>query len=185
MLAAILQERIGFAVHEVVRHGAQKLAGSARPCCVVTFGFSETVASILANARAQGSAVTAVVADAGPHWQGKRMVRRLLESGVGCTYLHLNALAGHLSQHLSQQGSSPPTHALVEASAVLPNGSALALAGSAATVLAAKGANVPVLLCCESLSFSERVQLDSITWNELGERQHTVPWGLEDATVIS
>lgn len=131
---------------------------------MVTFGFSETVASILANARAQGCAISAIVADAGPQWQGKRMVRRLLESGVTCTYLHLNGLAGLLVQ----PPQDAPTHLLLEAAAVLPNGSALALAGSAATVLAAKAANVPVLVCCESLSFSERVQLDSITWNELG-----------------
>ena len=29
--------------------------------------------------------------------------------------------------------------------------------------------NVPVLVCCETYKFCERVQLDSITFNELGD----------------
>lgn len=33
--------------------------------------------------------------------------------------------------------------------------------------MAAKAAKVPVIVCCESLKFSERVALDSIAMNEL------------------
>ena len=35
--------------------------------------------------------------------------------------------------------------------------------------LVAKSCNVPVLVCCETYKFSERVQTDSFVFNELGD----------------
>ena len=43
--------------------------------------------------------------------------------------------------------------------------------GSSQIALVAKSYNVPVLVCCETYKFCERVQTDSIVHNELGELQ--------------
>lgn len=42
-------------------------------------------------------------------------------------------------------------------------------AGSAAVAMMANASSKPVLICCETYKFHEKVQLDSITANELGD----------------
>lgn len=42
-------------------------------------------------------------------------------------------------------------------------------AGTAQIALIAKSYNVPVLVCCETHKFSERVQTDAFVYNEIGE----------------
>ena len=62
--------------------------------------------------------------------------------------------------------------------------------GTSLISLIAKSSNVPVLVCCETYKFSERVQTDSFVFNELGKQgsiqaltQGTmlqIIWGFED-----
>lgn len=51
----------------------------------------------------------------------------------------------------------------------MSNGTVMGRAGSAAVAMMAHALSKPVLICCESYKFHERVQLDSITHNELGD----------------
>ena len=55
------------------------------------------------------------------------------------------------------------------ASAVLSNGTVMSRAGSAAVAMMATACSKPVIICCETYKFHEKVQLDSITANELGD----------------
>lgn len=55
------------------------------------------------------------------------------------------------------------------ASGAMSNGTILARAGSAAVAMVADAMQRPVIICCETLKFVDRVQLDSITYNELGD----------------
>ncbi len=68
---------------------------------------------------------------------------------------------------------SAPTSALCQvflgAAAVMSNGTVMSRAGSAAVAMVANAHSKPVMICCESYKFHERVQLDSITHNELGD----------------
>lgn len=57
------------------------------------------------------------------------------------------------------------------ASAVHTNGTVLSRAGTAAVAMMAATFGKPVLICCETYKFHERVQLDSFTYNELGDPQ--------------
>ena len=54
------------------------------------------------------------------------------------------------------------------AHALLANGCVMARAGSAMVALVANSYNVPVLVCCETYKFCERVQTDAFVYNELG-----------------
>lgn len=54
------------------------------------------------------------------------------------------------------------------ASSLLSNGAILAPAGTAMVASLAKVNRVPVVIVAESYKFSEKVQLDSIVYNELG-----------------
>ena len=51
---------------------------------------------------------------------------------------------------------------------LLANGFLMSRVGTALISLIAKARNVPVLVCCETYKFCDRVQTDSFVFNELG-----------------
>ncbi len=62
-----------------------------------------------------------------------------------------------------------PLQVFLGASAVMSNGTVMGRAGNAAVAMMAHAHSKPVIVCCESYKFHERVQLDAITSNELGD----------------
>jgi len=52
---------------------------------------------------------------------------------------------------------------------MLANGHVISRAGTAMIASMADSYHVPVIVCCETYKFCERVQLDSICFNELGD----------------
>ena len=60
------------------------------------------------------------------------------------------------------------TKVLLGAHGLLGNGYVMSQVGTAQIALIAKTHNVPVLVCCETYKFCERVQTDSFVSNELG-----------------
>lgn len=55
------------------------------------------------------------------------------------------------------------------AAALMSNGSVLSRVGTACVALLAQSNHIPVLVCCETYKICNRVQLESITGNELGD----------------
>lgn len=58
---------------------------------------------------------------------------------------------------------------LVGAHSIHSNGSVFSRAGTALVAMMARQHSVPVVVCCETYKYSEGVQLDSFTKNELGK----------------
>lgn len=87
------------------------------------------------------------------------MLQRLVQIGIQCTYVQLNALSYAMSL---------ATKVLLGAHALLTNGYVMARVGTAQVALVAQAHNKPVLVCCETYKFSEKVQTDSFVYNELG-----------------
>lgn len=58
---------------------------------------------------------------------------------------------------------------ILGAACIMSNGSVVSRAGTATIALVAKHYKIPVMVCCETYKFSERVQIDSICNNELGD----------------
>ncbi|GJP59425.1 hypothetical protein CLOP_g12019 [Closterium sp. NIES-67] len=160
-------EKLVYAGLEVVRHAAGKIRREGD--VILTFGWSELVLQVLLSAASAGHVFRAIVVDSRPHLEGKEMVRRLLAGGISCLYLRLNA-ASYIMKDV--------TRVFLGAAAVLANGAAYARVGTAAVAMMAHAQRVPVLVCCESSKFHERVQLDSITHNEIGDPQVLVNTGL-------
>lgn len=88
------------------------------------------------------------------------MLRRLVKKRLQCTYVLL-AAASYIMKEA--------TKVLLGAHAILTNGYVMSRAGSSQVALIAKSYNVPVLICCETHKFSERVQTDAFVYNELGK----------------
>jgi translation initiation factor eIF-2B subunit delta len=109
-----------------------------------------------------------VVADAGPKFEGKELMRRLLRAGLKCTYVNLHALS-YIMHDVSKL--------LLGASSMLLNGTLVARAGTAVVCMLAHEHGVPALVCCETYKFADRVLLDSICFNELGDPDELIPPG--------
>ncbi|CAI5965221.1 unnamed protein product [Closterium sp. NIES-65] len=167
-------EKLVFAGQEVVRHAAGKIRKEGD--VILTFGWSELVLEVLLSAARAGHRFRAIVVDSRPHLEGKEMVRRLLAGGISCLYLRLNA-ASYIMKDV--------TRVFLGAAAVLANGAAYARVGTAAVAMMAHAQRVPVLVCCESSKFHERVQLDSITHNEIGDPQVLISTGVSPLSPVS
>lgn len=69
------------------------------------------------------------------------------------------------------------TRVLLGASSLLSNGAMLGPAGTAMVAALARARQIPVIVAAESYKFSEKVQLDSIVYNELGNSSEIAVMG--------
>merc|ERR1719229_1330073 len=70
------------------------------------------------------------------------------------------------------------------AHAVLANGCVMSRVGTSQMALVAKAHNIPVMVCCETYKFTERVQTDSFVFNELGDPDDLVDTGSASYTPL-
>jgi translation initiation factor eIF-2B subunit delta len=175
LISCYSQEKIKFATEVLVRHAVPLIAQSGD--LLVTYSFSSTVLAVLLAAKKAGRRFSVVVVDSRPHLEGRGMLRQLLAAKISCEYVHLNGLSFALG--------GGATKVILGAGGVLSNGTVLARAGSAAVSMAAAAANIPVLVCSETHKFHERVQLDSITHNELGDPDQVMDTTQQGSSNIS
>jgi translation initiation factor eIF-2B subunit delta len=152
-----MQEKIVFADKEIVKHAVTKIRDGD---VLLTHGWSCVVEMILIRAKEMGKKFRVVVVDSRPKLEGKGLLRQLLSKNIQCTYTHMNA-----SPYIMQE----VTRVFLGASSVLSNGTVYSRVGTACVAMVAHAFSVPVMICCETYKFHERVQLDSITSNELGK----------------
>lgn len=152
-----IQEKILFAEKRIVELGLTKIADGD---VLLTYAFSYVVLKLLLTAHDEGKCFKVIIVDSRPHNEAQELLSRLLKAGIQCVYTHINA-----TPYVMEEA----TKVFLGASAVLANGTVISRAGTAAIACAANGFGLPVMVCCESNKFHERVQLDSITSNELGD----------------
>jgi len=150
-------EKIVFADKEIVKHAVTKIRDGD---VVLTHGYSCVVEMILVRAKEMGKKFRVVIIDSRPKLEGRRLLRSLLSKDIHCTYTHTNA-APYIMQEV--------TRVFLGAASVLANGTVYSRVGTACVAMVAHAYGVPVMICCETYKFHERVQLDSITSNELGD----------------
>ncbi|XP_018560851.1 translation initiation factor eIF-2B subunit delta [Anoplophora glabripennis] len=127
---------------------------------ILTYGCSSLIRKILLEAHKDGKKFEVVVIDGRPLFEGREMARRLVEAGIKCTYVLINAVSYIMSS---------VTKVLLGAHALLTNGYVMSRIGTAQVALVAQAYNKPVLVCCETYKFSERVQTDSFVYNEIDD----------------
>lgn len=96
---------------------------------------------------------------------GKQLLRALANAGVPCTYVLLTAI-GHVMREVSK--------VILGAHSLLSNGALYSRAGTAVVAMSAHERKIPVIVCCETYKFSDRVQLDSFVQNEIGNPDELV-----------
>ncbi|KAK4765928.1 hypothetical protein SAY87_007570 [Trapa incisa] len=152
-----INEKIVVADKVIVSHSVTKIKDGD---ILLTYGTSSVVEMILQHAYELGKQYRVVVVDSRPKLEGQLLLRRLVAKGITCTYIHINAISYIMHE---------VTRVFLGASAVLSNGTVYSQVGTACVTMVAHAFQVPVLVCCEAYKFHERVHLDSICSNELGD----------------
>ncbi|KAK9814224.1 hypothetical protein WJX72_002536 [[Myrmecia] bisecta] len=160
-----IQEKILFADDILVQNAVQKVYNDD---VILTYAFSSVVLNILVQAWQAGKRFRVVVVDSRPQLEGRELLRRLLKHGISCSYIYINALSYIMTE---------VTKVFLGASAVLSNGTVISRVGSAGVAMMSSVHGKPVIICCETYKFHERVQLDAITSNELGDPEQLVAVG--------
>lgn len=156
-IAEFIHMRIRLADQEIVNLSVTKVVNGD---VVMTYAYSHVVASALLEAASRGQVQFKVlVVDSRPEAEGKLMLQRMIDAGLSCSYVHINAVSYAIRE---------ATKVFLGAAAIMSNGTVMGRAGTAAVAMVAHEHRKPVLILCESYKFHERVQLDSITHNELG-----------------
>ncbi|XP_062541198.1 translation initiation factor eIF-2B subunit delta-like [Armigeres subalbatus] len=126
---------------------------------ILTYGCSSLIKHILEEANHRNKNFRVVIVDSRPRNQEHEMLRQLVAQGIDCTCVLINAISYVMPE---------VTKVLLSAHALLANGCVMSRVGTAQIALVAKSYNVPVLVCCETHKFSERVQTDAFVYNEIG-----------------
>lgn len=127
---------------------------------ILIYGFSSLVVQILKDAKENKKEFEIVVVDCRPDFPGRESIKRLAEADIKCSYVLINAVSYIMKE---------VTTVLLGAHALLANGNVMSRSGCSMVAMVAKANNVPVLACCETYKFCERVQTDSFVFNELGD----------------
>lgn len=152
-----ISEKILIADKVIVKHAVTKIRDGD---VLLTYGSSSAVEMIFLHAHEIGKQFRVVIVDSRPKLEGQLLLRRLVARGLNCTYTHLNAVSYIMHE---------VTRVFLGAASVLSNGTVYSRVGTASVAMVAHAFRVPVLVCCEAYKFHERVQLDSICFNELGD----------------
>ena len=153
-LQSFLDEKMLYASESIARYVTTTINDSD---VILTFGSSPLVRKILLQA-AETKKFRVVVIDTRPLNEGLQTLASLSQN-IHCVYSPLSGAA------VAMNGV---TKVIFGASCLLSNGSMLAPAGTAMVASLAKARHIPVIVASESYKFSDKVQLDSIVFNELG-----------------
>ncbi|KAF0914718.1 hypothetical protein E2562_031222 [Oryza meyeriana var. granulata] len=152
-----INEKIIVADRVIVSHAITKIRDDD---VLLTYASSSVIEMIFDHAYLLGKKFRVVVVDSRPNNEGEALLRRLVAKGISCTYTHINAISYIMHE---------VTRVFMGASSILSNGAVYSRVGTAIVAMIAHAFGVPVLVCCEAYKFHERVQLDSICSNELGD----------------
>jgi translation initiation factor eIF-2B subunit delta len=103
-----------------------------------------------------------IVADAGPEFSGRELVKRLSSLGINVVYTLLSGVSFLIHK---------VTKVFIGASSVLSNGAVIAKVGNSMLTTIARKHQKPVVVFSETYKFSDRVNLDPININEIGDPQ--------------
>jgi translation initiation factor eIF-2B subunit delta len=155
LIDSFLREKITAADEIIAQTAAKKiLPGDV----VVTFAKSSLVLKALLAAKKAGISFRAIVLDSKPLFEGKRMAEDLAAADIPVQYSLISAAAHSVAD---------ANKVLLGAHAMMANGRLYSRAGTAIVAMLAHDKDIPVIVCCESLKFTDRVALDSIVNNEI------------------
>ena len=159
-----IREKFTLADEVIAREARERIVDGD---VILTYGKSSVVEKTLLSARKAGRQFKVIVVDSRPLFEGKNLARSLIRAGVEVQFSLLSAVGDVVED---------ATKCMLGAAAMLGNGRLSARAGTAVVAMMAKdsAARIPVIVLCETVKFTDKVALDSIVMNELGEAEALV-----------
>lgn len=168
-----IRDQIIVADHIIATNALEKIQPND---VILTYGGSSLIFQALTAAHEKGVSFRVIIVDSGPRFEGKHMARKLVEKGVECTYVLLAGVAYIVKE---------ATKVFLGAHGLFSNGTLLARAGTAMVALAGHHQRLPVIVCCETYKFSDKVRLDSVVWNEIGDARDLLAISTLDYSTVS
>ncbi|KAJ9653953.1 hypothetical protein H2198_006941 [Neophaeococcomyces mojaviensis] len=153
---------------------------------ILVYGKSSLVErTLLHAAKDDGKKFRVVVVDSRPLFEGKNLTRGLLRAGMreggeldGCKVVY--TLISGLTEVLEQENI---TKCILGASGMLGNGALYSRCGTAMVAMMAREAKVPVIVVAETLKFTSKMAVDSLSLNEVGDADALVE--IEESNVFT
>ncbi|KAF7173713.1 hypothetical protein CNMCM6106_007758 [Aspergillus hiratsukae] len=163
---SFIREKITVADQVIADSAAQKIQDGD---VIVTYAGSSIVKQTLLTAHKQGKKFRVSIIDSRPLFEGKNMARTLAKAGLEVQYSLVNGISHAIKD---------ATKVFLGAHAMTSNGRLYSRVGTALVAMSAKeragGVEVPVIVCCETVKFTDRVALDSIVVNEIADADELV-----------
>lgn len=160
-----IRERITLADQVIATSAAEKIYDGDT---ILTYAKSSIVQQILAQAFSQGKKFKVIVVDSRPLFEGKNLARTLANLGLEVQYTLIQSIS-HAIKGVNK--------VFLGAHAMMSNGRLYSRVGTAIVAMTAKDSDIPVIVCCESVKFTDRVALDSIVMNEVAPPDELVLQG--------
>lgn len=160
-----VRDRIVFASRVISAHVSTKIKPLGD--IILVFARSSVVEQCLVDAwKRDGKRFEVICVGGETFEEGKRLAESLLSQGISTSYAPLSSLAAVLHR---------VSLVLLGTASLLSDGALYSRAGTATVAMMAHARKVPVIVCCETYKFSERVRLEGVGGNELGELTNKVP----------
>jgi translation initiation factor eIF-2B subunit delta len=126
---------------------------------ILTHAKSSIVEKAIVKAHNDGRKFRVIIVDSRPLHEGKALAKSLVAlEGLEIKLIQMSGLSHSISE---------ATKVLVGAHAMMSNGRLYSRCGTAQVAMEAYDHDVPVIVLCESIKFTEKVALDSIVMNEI------------------
>lgn len=161
-----IREKITVADQVIASSAAQKIQDGD---VIVTFAGSSIVKQTLLTAHKQNKKFRVSIIDSRPLFEGKNLARSLANAGLEVQYSLIHGISHAIKD---------ATKVFLGAHAMTGNGRLYSRVGTALVAMSAKersgGFEIPVIVCCETVKFTDRVALDSIVVNEIADADELV-----------
>lgn len=157
-----IRERITMADRVIAEKAAEKIRDGE---VIITYAKSSIVQKALVEAFRQGKRFKVIVVDSRPLFEGKNLARALADLGLEVQYSLVTGI---------DHAIKSVTKVFLGAHAMMSNGRLYSRVGTALVAMAAKESHIPVIVCCESIKFTDRIALDSFVHNEVAPADQLV-----------
>lgn len=159
----IIKERIIMADQTIVEKSMSLFSqNEEEEDIILTFGGVQLLRTIFTEAKERKMKFRVIIADAGPDFEGREMVKILSNIGIKVTYTLISGVSFLIDK---------VTKVFIGASSVLSNGAVITKVGTSMLTTIAKRHQKPVVVFTETYKFSDKVHLDPINNNEIGDPQ--------------
>lgn len=155
---SFIREKVTVADQVIARDASNKIQNGD---VILTYAKSSIVEKTLLEASRAGKQFRVIVVDSRPLFEGRNLARSLAGAGIEVHYTLTHAIS---------HAVKTATKVFLGAHAMMSNGRLYSRVGTALVAMMAKeeGNKLPVIVCCETIKFTDRVALDSIVKNEIG-----------------